>query len=130
MNYLYCDSCFLITFYQDGKLEYLSRYKEQFYISDTQINGELLKPSDLPFIVRKSLTIIEKDRAEIIEKTKEFITLYETLSYFDCLCMAYASIDDYCLATDDKALIKKCKINNIKTKTSKDIEIEFIINKK
>ena len=125
MLFLYCDSCFLITFYQDGKLGALSQFKEQFYISETQINGELIKPKELKTVVRKSVTVIENDREEIKEKTKEFVNLYSTLSFYDCLCMAYAFLDGYCLITDDKALIKKCAIHDIKTKTSKDIEVEF-----
>ena len=126
MKYLYCDSCFLITFYQDGKLDSLSQYKEHFYISETQIKGELIKPDDLPSVVRKSISVIVEDRQEIKNKTKEFVSLYETLSFFDCLCMAYAFLDGYCLITDDKALQKKCSIHNIEFKESNDIESEFL----
>ena len=125
MKYLYCDSCFLITFYQDGKLDYLSQYKNMFFISETQLKGELIKPDDLASIVRLSVTVISEDREEIVSKTKEFISLFETLSFYDCLCMAYSLLDGYCLITDDKALIKKCSIYNIEVKTSNDIEIEF-----
>ena len=125
-KFLYCDSCFLITFYQENKLGLLSQYKEQFFISKTQIKGELIKPPGLVLMVRKSITVIDEDRDEIKEKTKEFVSKYETLSFYDCLCMAYAFIDGYCLVTDDKALQKKCAIQNIEIKTSKDIEDEFI----
>ena len=125
-KFLYCDSCFLITFYQDGKLASLSQYKDQFYISETQIKGELIRPDDLATIVRQSVSVIETDRDEIKEKTKEFAELYEALSFYDCLCMAYSSLDGYCLITDDKTLKKKCAIHNIETKTSKDIEDEFL----
>ena len=127
MKYLYCDSCFLITFYQDGKLGSLSQYIDLFFISETQIKGELIKPDDLSRVVRKSVSIIVEDREEITNKTKEFVSLYETLSFYDCLCMAYAYLDNYCLITDDKALVKKCSLHNIETKTSKTIEDEFII---
>jgi len=127
MKYLYCDSCFLITFYQEEKLGYLSQYKEMFFISETQLTGELIKPEELSKKVRESVTVIKKDRSEIKEKTKEFLFKYETLSYFDCLCMAYSLLDGYCLITDDKALIKKCNQNKIEVKTSNDIEIEFQI---
>ena len=123
--YLYCDSCFLITFYQDDKLGSLSQYKSQFYISETQIVGELIKPKDLGDKVREAVTVIQNDRVEIKQKTQEFILTYKTLSFYDCLCMAYAFLDGYCLITDDKALIKKCASHNIKTKTSADIEKEF-----
>ena len=126
MKYLYCDSCFLITFFQDGKLGFLSQYKDQFYISETQIKGELIKPSDLSLMVRKSISVIAEDRDEIKTKTKEFVSLYETLSFYDCLCMAYAYLDDYCLITDDKALQKKCSLHAIEYKTSKNIEDEFL----
>ena len=126
-KFLYCDSCFLITFYQDGKLGSLSQYKEQFYISETQIKGELIKPDNLSLMVRNSVSVILEDREEIKNKTKEFICLYETLSFYDCLCMAYAFLDGYCLITDDKALQKKCAFHNIEIKTSKDIEDEFLI---
>ena len=126
MKYLYCDSCFLITFFQDGKLGSLSQYKDQFYISETQLKGELIKPEELSLIVRKSISVITEDREEIKNKTKEFVSLYETLSFYDCLCMAYACLDDYCLITDDKALQKKCAIHSIEVKTSRDVEDEFL----
>lgn len=125
-KFLYCDSCFLITFYQDGKLGSLSQYKDQFYISETQIRKELIKPDDLAEIVRKSISVIVNDRDEIIIKTKEFASKYESLSIYDCLCMAYAFIDGYCLITDDKTLQKKCVTNNIEVKTSEDIVEEFL----
>ena len=126
-KFLYCDSCFLITFYQDGYLGSLSQYKGQFFISKTQIEGELIKPSDLATMVRKNITVIEEDRDDIKDKTNEFSLLYETLSIYDCLCMAYALLDGYCLITDDKALQKKCVLNNIEVKTSKDI-VEIFVN--
>lgn len=126
MKYLYCDSCFLINFYQDGILISLSQYKEQFFISETQIKDELIKPDDLASIVRRSITVIPNDREEIKLKTIEFASMYSTLSFYDCLCMAYALMDGYCLITDDKTLQKKCSIFNIEVKTSKDIENEFL----
>ena len=126
MKYLYCDSCFLISFFQDGKLGSLSQYKDQFYISETQLKGELIKPEELSSIVRKSISVISEDREEIKIKTKEFVSLNETLSFYDCLCMAYAYIDGYCLITDDKALQKKCAIHTIEVKTSRDVEDEFL----
>ena len=126
-KFLYCDSCFLITFCQDGYLGSLSQYKGQFFISKTQIEGELIKPSDLATMVRKNITVIEEDRDDIKDKTNEFSLLYETLSIYDCLCMAYALLDGYCLITDDKALQKKCVLNNIEVKTSKDI-VEIFVN--
>ena len=126
-KFLYCDSCFLITFYQDGYLGSLSQYKGQFFISKTQIEGELIEPSDLATMVRNSITVIEEDRDDIKDKTNEFSLLYETLSIYDCLCMAYALLDGYCLITDDKALQKKCALNNIEVKTSKDI-VEIFVN--
>lgn len=125
-KFLYCDTCFLITFYQNGKLVSLSQYKDQFYISETQIKGELIKPDDLATIVRKSVSVIDADRNEIKEKTKEFVELYDSLSFYDCLCMAYSLLDGYCLITDDKASRKKCAIHNIEIKSSKEIEDEFL----
>lgn len=125
-KFLYCDSCFLITFYQDGKLGSLSQYKDQFYISETQIIGELIKPDELAEIVRKSVSVITNDKDEIRAKTSEFALKYESLSTYDCLCMAYAFIDGYCLITDDKTLQKKCVMNNIEVKTSTDIVEEFL----
>ena len=125
-KFLYCDSCFLITFYQDGCLGSLSQYKDQFFISETQIKGELIKPSDIAIVVRKSISVIEEDRDEIKTKTNEFASLYEALSIYDCLCLAYAFLDGYCLITDDKTLQKKCILNNIEVKTSKDIMEDFL----
>lgn len=125
-RFLYCDSCFLITFFQDGKLDFLSQYKDRFYISETQIKGELIKPPELASTVRRLVNVIYEDRIEIVEKTIEFSSKYGTLSFYDCLCMAYASLDGYCLITDDKALQKKCVICHIKVKTSKDIEDDFL----
>ena len=124
--FLYCDSCFLITFYQEKYLGSLSQYKDQFFISETQIKGELIKPSDIAIMVRKSISVIEEDRDEIKNKTNEFASLYEALSIYDCLCLAYAFLDGYCLITDDKTLQKKCILNNIEVKTSKDIVEEFL----
>ena len=125
-RFLYCDSCFLITFYQEKYLGSLSQYKDQFFISETQIKGELIKPSDIAIAVRKSISVIEEDRDEIKIKTNEFASLYEALSIYDCLCLAYAFLDGYCLITDDKTLQKKCILNNIEVKTSKDIVEEFL----
>lgn len=125
-KFLYCDSCFLITFYQDRYLGFLSQYKTQFFISKTQIDGELIKPSDLATIVRKNITVIEEDRDDIKDKTIEFSLLYGTLSIYDCLCMAYSILDGYCLITDDKAFQKKCAIHDIEIKTSKEIIDEFL----
>ena len=125
-RFLYCDSCFLITFYQEKYLGSLSQYKDQFFISETQIKGELIKPSDIAIVVRKSISVIEEDRDEIKNKTNEFASLYEALSIYDCLCLAYAFLDGYCLITDDKTLQKKCILNNIEVKTSKDIVEEFL----
>ncbi len=125
-RFLYCDSCFLITFYQEKYLGSLSQYKDQFFISETQIKGELIKPSDIAIVVRKSISVIEEDRDEIKIKTNEFASLYEALYIYDCLCLAYAFLDGYCLITDDKTLQKKCILNNIEVKTSKDIVEEFL----
>lgn len=125
-RFLYCDSCFLITFYQEKYLSSLSQYKDQFFISETQIKGELIKPSDIAIMVRKSISVIEEDRDEIKIKTNEFASMYEALSIYDCLCLAYAFLDGYCLITDDKTLQKKCILNNIEVKTSKDIVEEFL----
>ena len=125
-RFLYCDSCFLITFYQEKYLGSLSQYKDQFFISETQIKGELIKPSDIAIMVRKSISVIEEDRDKIKIKTNEFASLYEALSIYDCLCLAYAFLDGYCLITDDKTLQKKCILNNIEVKTSKDIVEEFL----
>ena len=125
-KFLYCDSCFLITFYQYNNLESLAQYKDQFFISETQISEELKEPNELPIMVRRFVTVISEDRTEILEKTDEFASLYSSLSIFDCLCMAYSKLDGYCLITDDKALQKKCALNNIEVKTSNDIVNEFL----
>ena len=125
-KFLYCDSCFLITFFQDNCLEALSRYKNTFYISETQVSGELVKPDELAKVVRKTINIIKDDREEIIAKTNELASLYEALSIYDCLCLAYACLDGYCLITDDKTLQKKCLIHNVEVKTSEDIKRQFI----
>ena len=125
-KFLYCDSCFLITFYQEGYLGFLSHYISHFFISKTQIVGELIKPSDLATIVRKNITVIEDDRDDIKDKTIEFSLLYGTLSTYDCLCMTYSILDGYCLITDDKAFQKKCAIHDIEIKTSKEIIDEFL----
>ena len=125
-KFLYCDSCFLITFFQDNCLEALSRYKDTFYISETQVSGELIKPDKLAKVVRKTINIIKEDREEIIVKTQELVSLYESLSFYDCLCLAYACLDGYCLITDDKTLQKKCLIHGIEVLTSEDIKNQFI----
>ena len=125
-KFLYCDSCFLITFYQGKCLESLSQYKDTFYISETQVKGELIKPDHLADVVRKTINIISNDREEIMTKTAEFVSLYESLSFYDCLCLAYAFLDGYCLITDDKTLQKKCSICGLEVKTSNDIKNEFL----
>ena len=127
MNYFYCDSCFLITCFQEGYLDALSQYKDCFYISDSQIKYELIKPDNLASEVRKAVTVVF-EREEIILKALEFTNEYRMLSYFDCLSMAFSLLDGYCLVTDDKNLIKKCNLNNIPTKTSIDI-VEMFMNK-
>lgn len=130
MKLLYCDTCFLINLYQDECLDVLSQYKDQFYISETQIKDELTRPVELAQMARKSVTVIKEDRDEIIFKAKELNELYQGLSLYDCLCMSYCLLDGYSLVTDDKALIKKCNVNNIITKTSRQIEIEFKLYEK
>ena len=125
-KFLYCDSCFLITFFQDNCLEALSQYKDTFYISETQVSGELIKPDELAKVVRKTINIIMEDREEIIAKTNELASLYESLSIYDCLCLAYACIDGYCLITDDKTLQKKCLIHHVEVITSDDVKNEFL----
>ena len=125
MGYLYCDSCFIITEYQGKRLASLSQYKDQFYISETQIKNELIKPVELADLVRDSITPILEDRDTIMDKAKELFFLYEGLSIYDCLYMAYCILDGYCLITDDKALTKKCIKHNIMVKTSKEIEEEY-----
>lgn len=125
-KFLYCDSCFLINFFQDSCLEALSRYKDTFYISETQVAGELTKPDELASIVRKTINIINEDRDEIVAKTNELTCLYESLSKYDCLCLAYACLDGYCLITDDKTLQKKCLLNGIEVFTSGDIKKRFL----
>ena len=126
MKYFYCDSCFLISCYQDGNLHHLSKHKDQFYISETQIRDELIKPTDLALMVRQSVTVIE-DRDEIKDKANELTKLYRGLSSYDCLCMAFDILDGYCLITDDKALIKKCIKHSIEIKTSDEILKDFEI---
>ena len=125
MKYLYCDSCFIITEYQGNRLDALSQYKEQFYISETQIKKELIKPIELAVLVREAITSIPEDRDEIMNKARELFNIYDGLSIYDCLCMAYCIIDGYCLVTDDKALTKKCYKHNIVVKASKEIEVEY-----
>ena len=125
MKYLYCDSCFLITMYQEKLLDAMSQYKDQFFVSDTQIKGELIKPNDLAKKVREVVTVLEKESEEIIKKTIELSLTNTGLSNYDCLCMSYCLIDGYCLVTNDKALIKKCNTYNIKVKTAEDIKKEF-----
>ena len=125
MKYFYCDSCFLITSFQDHLLGILSQYKHMFFVSETQIKDELIKPVGLADKIRESVTVIEENR-QIIIKTNELFNRYESLSYYDCLSLAFCIIDGYCLVTDDKALIKKCKDHQVITKTTKDIINEFI----
>ena len=127
MKYLYCDSCFLITMFQEGRLNSLSQYKKQFFVAETQIQGELIKPRELSLKVRESISVIVNDREEIVEKTSELYNYNQTLSKYDCLCMAYSLIDGYCLITNDKALIKKCRNLNITVKTAEEILKEFNI---
>ena len=128
MKYFYCDSCFIFTLYQETFFEQLSQYKDQFFISETQLGKEILYPEELPNIVRKTITVVQ-EREEIAEKAKGLMALYHTLSSFDCLCMAFCLLDGYCLITDDKALIKKCDVHQIQTVTSEAI-IETFIKKK
>lgn len=96
-----------------------------FFVSETQIKDELIKPVGLADKIRESVTVIEENR-QIIIKTNELFNRYESLSYYDCLSLAFCIIDGYCLVTDDKALIKKCKDHQVITKTTKDIINEFI----
>ena len=120
MKYFYCDSCFIFTAYQQTVFEQLSQYKDQFFISETQVEKEIIYPEDLPNIIRRTITVI-KESEEIAEKAKTLMAMYRTLSSFDCLCMAFCLIDGYCLVTDDKSLIKKCEIHKVNTVSSKEI---------
>lgn len=128
MKYFYCDSCFLITMYQTRYLDLLSQYKDQFFVSDSQIKAELIKPGDLASLVRKSLTVIF-DREEIWQKASELAKVHSPLSKYDCLALAFAIIDGYCLVTDDTALIKAATKYGVKTKMCAEINKEFNLNK-
>lgn len=120
-KFLYCDSCFLITCFQEKRLHLLSQYKSLFFVSKTQLDGELIKPFGISNAVRTAISIIEVDRDEILSKTIELGDKYTSLSFYDCLCMSYALLDGYCLVTDDKTLQKKCIDNNVEIKSSKEI---------
>ena len=128
MKYLYCDSCFLITSYQEKYLELLAQYKNQFFISNLQIKDELIKPKELADKVRKCLTVIEENE-EIIAKANELLEINKALSFYDCLCLAFCIIDGYCLITDDKHLIKKSNDYNVQTKQTNEIIDEFHLKK-
>ena len=67
MKYYYCDTCSLISLFQEKCLEHLSQYKEQFFISETQLISEIKYPDKLIKQVKESITIIiESD--EVIQK--------------------------------------------------------------
>lgn len=111
----------MITCYESKRLYLLSQYKNVFFVAKTQIEHELIKPLGISSAVKKAITLIEEDRDEILIKTIEFGERYRSLSYYDCLCMSYAFLDDYCLVTDDKILRKKCELQGIETISSEDI---------
>lgn len=124
MKYFYCDSCFLITAYQKRSLCILSQYKDQFFIARSQIDAELLYPLDLADIVRDSLTVIE-ETFEIRKKGNELETLHPSLSKYDCLGLAFAIVDGYCLVTDDIQLKKVAAKYGVLIKASSEIFEEF-----
>lgn len=125
MKYFYCDSCFLITFCQENFLGFLSQYKENFFVSDIQINDELLKPKGIAELVRKSITVI-KATEDKIERANCLMQENYGLSFYDCLCLAFCIIDGYCLVTDDKHLYKRCVRYKVNVKNTDDIKKEFI----
>lgn len=124
MNYFYCDTCFLITAFQEGKLESLSKYKDRFYISKIHLDAEILRPPNLKEEVLKAVTVIAH-RKEIIEKAIELYNRHQALSEFDGICLAFAILDGYCLITNDKNIIKCCHTYKVATKTFEDILFEF-----
>lgn len=128
MKYFYCDSCFLITTYQEKYLGSLSQYKVQFFISNTQITEELIRPANLAIEVRKAITIIE-DTEDIRIKTIELVNKHCGLSKIDCLSLAFAIVDGYCLVTDDKHLTKIAKCYGVVVKSSIDIINDFNLRK-
>mgnify|MGYP003294164639 CR=1 FL=1 len=124
MKYFYCDSCFLITMYQKRCLDILSQYKEQFFIARSQIDAELLYPADLASLVEDSLTVIE-ETFEIRKKGNELKTAHSRLSIYDCLGLAFAIIDGYCLVTDDINLQKAAVKYGVLVKGTLEIFEEF-----
>lgn len=128
MKYFYCDSCFLITTYQEKYLGSLSQYKDQFFISDTQIKEEFIRPANLSIQVRKAITVIEVTE-NIKIKTIELVNKHRGLSKFDCLSLAFAVEDGYCLVTDDKHLSKIATFYGVVVKNSYDIISDFNLAK-
>lgn len=124
MKFFYCDSCFMITARQEQLLGILSQYKDQFFISEIQIKDELIKPDGIADLIRKYVTVI-KETEEIINYARELMTCNHGLSFYDCLCLAFCIKDEYCLITDDKALIKKCSYYKVMVKTTEEIKKEF-----
>jgi len=120
MKFFYSDSCFLITSYQIDVLDLISKYKYLFYISRIQVLDELIYPKDLQDKVLKSLSIID-DNDEIIRKTYELKKLHTSLSYYDCLSLSHCILEDYCLVTNDKHLIKCCNKYRVKVATADSI---------
>lgn len=114
MKYFYCDSCFLITCYQKNYFAILSQHKNELFISHSQVEDELFKPSDLKDKVINSITIISENN-NIIMKALELKPRHKGLSYYDCLCLAFAMIDVYTLISDDKALVNSAKKYGINT---------------
>lgn len=129
MKYFYCDSCFLISAYQENFLDALSQYKSQFFTSNTQANSELLYPKALKEKVKLVVTIIELDREEIKIETENLKQKHKSLSTFDCLSLAYALLDGYILVTDDIHLIKAAGTYDVKTKTCAEISEDFNLKK-
>ena len=105
----------------DKILPFGSKLENMFLCEECKGDFEFIKE---PTCKKCGAMINDKD--EIKAKTIEFTLKYESLSTYDCLCMAYAFIDGYCLITDDKTLQKKCVMNNIEIKTSEDIVEEFL----
>ena len=128
MNYFYCDSCFLITLNQENYLKKLKKYKDQFFISKTQLDNEIIKPINLANTVKECVSVILED-TKIIETTIQYKKQFSALSYYDCLCLSFGYWMDFCLVSDDACLIKKANILGIKIKKSKQIIELFELNK-
>lgn len=125
MHYYYCDTCAVISLYNDNKLIKLSKYKEYFHIADIQLEYELIYPKDIKEITRNNITV-DITTEDILNITNPIMERHRPLSRFDALALAFSIVKGYILITDDIRLQKACEEYKVHYITTDELITTFI----